>query len=54
MTQKQNFVKVGPIVKIMNTLPDLKDTQLGELYYDTANTRLALRTTEGWVYFTED
>jgi len=54
MTQKQNYVKLGPIVKIMVTLPDLNDTQLGELYYDATNGRLALRTTEGWKYFTED
>lgn len=49
----QNFQKATK-AKIVNTLPALKNAELGEVYYDVANTRLALRLVTGWVYFTQD
>jgi hypothetical protein len=41
-------------VKIMTTLLDVGKAEIGELYYDATNGKLALRTTEGWKYFTKD
>jgi len=41
-------------IKIVETLPDLGDAEIDELYYDSTNTKLALRTITGWVYFTKD
>lgn len=41
-------------VKIVETLPSLNYAELGELYYDSSNTKLALRTITGWIYFTKD
>ena len=36
------------------SLPPLGNAEEGELFYDHANTRLALRTTEGWKTFAAD
>jgi len=41
-------------VKILATLPDVGDAELGELYYDSTNGKLALRLISGYVYFTKD
>ena len=41
-------------VKVVKTLPSLANAEEGELYYDVANTRLALRLTTGWVTFDQD
>lgn len=49
----QNFKKASK-AKIVDSLPPLANTEVGEIYYDNANTRLALRTINGWVYFTKD
>lgn len=55
MTQEENFLKRGAKVRIVvGDLPNLSDAELGEIFYDADNDRLAVRTTEGWVYFTED
>lgn len=54
MTINKNFVKTGAKAKIVNVLPSLNDAEDGELFYDVANTRLAMRTTEGWKYFNKD
>jgi len=40
--------------KIVATLPALGDAEIGEIYYDSTNTRLAVRLVTGWVYFTQD
>lgn len=41
-------------VRIVTTLPDLANAELGELYYDSTNGKIALRLVTGWVYFTQD
>ena len=41
-------------VKIVATVPSLADCEDGEFYYDLTNTRLALKTTEGWSTFAKD
>jgi len=44
----------APKVKVMETLPNLADTQVGELYYDSTNGKFAIRLISGWVYWTQD
>ena len=39
-------------VKILFTLP--ANAEYGEPYSDATNGKLAMRTTEGWKYFTQD
>jgi len=40
--------------KVVATLPDPGDAELGEIYYDTTNGKLAIRTITGWIYWTDD
>ena len=40
--------------RIVASLPALGDAEIGEIYYDSTNTKLALRTVAGWIYFTKD
>ena len=40
--------------KVVATLPSLENTELGELYYDTTNGKLAIRLITGWAYWTDD
>jgi hypothetical protein len=41
-------------VKVVENLPPLGNVEIGEVYYDIANTRLAVRLVTGWVYFSQD
>lgn len=41
-------------IRVVATLPDLKSAELDELYYDSTNGKLALRTISGWIYFSKD
>lgn len=41
-------------VKIVATVPALAHCEDGEFYYDTTNSRLALKTTTGWKTFAKD
>lgn len=41
-------------IKVVETLPNLADTQIGELYYDLTNGKLAIRLITGWKYWTQD
>lgn len=49
----QNFSKPAK-VKVVKTLPNLGNAEIGELYYDVTNAKIALRTITGWVYFSKD
>ena len=49
----QNYHKASK-AKIVLTLPALCNTEVGEIYYDATNGKIALRTINGWVYFTQD
>lgn len=53
MTVNQVSVE-PPRVPMRNTLPDPNDVKEGDIIYDITNGRLALRTSEGWKYFTQD
>ena len=41
-------------VKIVASLPALEDAEVEELFYDSTNGKLALRTINGYIYFTKD
>ena len=49
----QNFQKPAK-AKIVKNLPALKNAELGELYYDSANDRLYIRLVDGWKYISTD
>jgi len=36
--------------KLVETLPDIGDAELGELYVDITNNRIYVRTIAGWKY----
>lgn len=40
--------------KIVKTLPLPEFAEQGELYYDSTNGKLAVWTSEGWKYWTQD
>ena len=53
-TLMTNRIKTGAIVKIVNTIPDLADAQLGEMFLlisdsDSDDKKLHVRTTNGWL-----
>ena len=45
----QNYRKAAK-AKVILSLPNLGDTEVGELYYDTTNFRLYIRLINGWKY----
>jgi hypothetical protein len=49
----QNYHKAAK-AKIVLTLPALCNTEVGEIYYDATNGKIAIRTVGGWVQFTQD
>jgi len=50
----ENFIKQPAKAKIVTTLPDVGEAELGELWYDATNGKLCLRIISGWIYFTQD
>lgn len=52
---KQTFNK-APRVKIVPAIANisLSDAEEGEIYYDIDDGTLELRTSEGWITFSED
>ena len=36
--------------KVVETIPDLGDAQIGEIYIDITNYRIYVRTLAGWKY----
>ena len=40
--------------KVVETLPNLADSQIGEIYYDLTNGKIAIRTIAGWKQWTQD
>lgn len=49
----QNYHKASK-AKVVLTLPSVGEAEIGEIYYDATNGKIALRTITGWVYFTQD
>lgn len=47
----QNFQNPAK-ANVVLTLPSLKNTEIGELYYDATNGRLYIRLVTGWKYVT--
>jgi len=54
MTKAQNMIKGTAKVRVVLTLPSLNDAEIGELFYDATNGKIALRLVSGYVYFTKD
>jgi len=48
-TSAQNFVEPAR-VRIVSTLPDLGEAELGEIYLLTSDMKLYIRCTSGWGY----
>jgi len=40
--------------KVVQNLPPIGNVEIGDIYYEIENTRLAVRLITGWVYFTVD
>ena len=40
--------------KVVETLPGLGDAEIGEIYYDLTNGKIAIRTIAGWKQWTQD
>ena len=38
--------------KVVESLPNLEDTELGEIYMEITNNRIYVRTVAGWKYVT--
>lgn len=52
MTKAQNAIKNSPKVATRTTsnMPELKDAEIGELFYNVTSNRLYIRTITGWKY----
>ena len=49
----QNYRKAAK-AKVVLSLPPIGNTEVGEIYYDATNGKIAIRLITGWVYFTQD
>ena len=54
MTKSQNNITNTAKLRVVNTLPEVGNTEIGELLYDATNGKIALRLVSGYVYFTKD
>ena len=54
MTVNQKIIKSPIRIPMMITLPKVGECREGEIFYDLTNGKLALYTSEGFKYFTED
>jgi len=54
MTKAQNETKNPAKAKVVYTLPDLSNAEIGELFYDATNNKLYIRLVTGWKYIATD
>lgn len=49
MTNEQNFVSKGAVIKIVDTLPAVGDVANGEMFFLTSDSKIYVKVTEGFI-----